>query len=69
MARTEQKRNDPAMYRKLQLAFELLGEAQAALTEAFALQGAAPPATYKAVDKAWQAVDKAAGYIDGVRYK
>lgn len=33
------------------------------LGDAFALQGAASPATYKAVDKAWLAVDKAATYL------
>jgi len=69
MASTEAKRNNPAMYGRLTHIFELLGEAQDELTQAFALQGAAPPATYKALDKAWQAVQKAAEHIDEVRYK
>ena len=69
MARTEQKGNSPAMYGKLTLIFELLGEVQGELTKAFALQGAAPPATYKALDKAWQSVQDAAEQIDKVRYK
>ena len=69
MASTEQKRNNPAMYGKLTLIFELLGEVQGELTQAFALQGGAPPATYKALDKAWQAVQTAAEHIDQVRYK
>ena len=68
MASTAPK-TSPAMYKKLQLAFEQLAEAQTTLTEAFALQGAASPATYKAIDQAWAAVDKAAGHIDRVRYK
>lgn len=57
------------MATKLQVAFEMLGEVQDKLTEAFALQGAAPPGTYKAIDKAWEAVQKAAEHIDAVRYK
>lgn len=65
----EQKSTDKVMYNKLQHAFELLAEAQTVLTEAFALQGAAAPSTYKAIDKAWASVDKAAKYIDDVRYK
>lgn len=69
MPRAEQKSNDKVMYNKLQHAFELLAEAQIVLTEAFSLQGAAPPATYKAIDKAWNAVEKAAKYVDDVRYK
>jgi len=69
MPRAEQKSNDKAMYNKLQHAFELLGEVQTALNEAFALQGAGPPSTYKAIDKAWNSVQTAAEHIDAVRYK
>lgn len=69
MLRAEQKSNSPTMATKLQVVFEMLGEVQEKLTEAFALQGAAAPATYKAIDKAWEAVQTAAEHIDGVRYK
>jgi hypothetical protein len=68
MASTAKKRIDPAMRKKLQRAFALLGEVQAVLTEAFALQGAASPATYKAVDKAWNDVSETRAFVGSISH-